>query len=36
MKSFATKNIRNIAIIGHQGTGKTTLSEALLFVAKSF
>src|SRR5690554_605708 len=34
MKSFATKNIRNIAIIGHQGTGKTTLSEALLFVAK--
>ncbi len=28
-------DIRNIAIIGHKGSGKTSLAEALLFVAKS-
>lgn len=29
--SVSAKNIRNIAIIGHSGEGKTTLMEAMLF-----
>ncbi|AUD64872.1 translation elongation factor G [Tenericutes bacterium MZ-XQ] len=33
MKEYTTKEIRNIAILGHQGTGKTTMSESLLFVS---
>src|SRR5262249_53856403 len=28
-------DIRNIALIGHKGSGKTSLAEAMLFVAKS-
>ena len=28
---YITKNIRNIALIGHAGEGKTTLAEAMLF-----
>ncbi|MFA7589066.1 MAG: elongation factor G [Acholeplasmataceae bacterium] len=35
MKEYATREIRNIAILGHLGTGKTTLSEALLYVTKA-
>ena len=31
--SYATENIRNIAITGHSGSGKTTLVEALLHSA---
>lgn len=33
--SVDTKDIRNIAIIGHNGTGKTNLIEQMLFYTGS-
>ncbi|HEY5537395.1 MAG TPA: elongation factor G [Acetobacterium sp.] len=33
MKTYPTKNIRNILILGHGGSGKTSLTEALAFNA---
>lgn len=35
MSAIAPADIRNIALIGHKGSGKTSLAEAMLFVAKA-
>ncbi len=35
MKQYSSENIKNIAIAGHAGSGKTSLAEALLFKAKA-
>ena len=31
-KEYKTEQIRNVAIIGHNGTGKSTLLDAMLFI----
>jgi elongation factor G len=33
MAKYESKSLRNLAVIGHGGTGKTSLCESLLFVA---
>ena len=33
MKTYNSTNIRNIAVAGHAGRGKTTLCEAMLYTA---
>ena len=31
MKDYQTEQIRNVVVLGHGGTGKTTFTEAALF-----
>ena len=33
MAKFETGNIRNIALLGHGGCGKTSLAEAMLYIS---
>ena len=35
MKDYAVEDMRNVAIISHGGAGKTTLTEAMLYMAKA-
>ena len=35
MQSYSADKIRNIALVGHQGAGKTALAEAMLYCTKS-
>ncbi len=35
MEQFSLENIRNVSLLSHSGAGKTSLSEAILFNAKS-
>lgn len=35
MPKYGTDRIRNVAIVGHKASGKTTLTEAMLYAAKA-
>ena len=33
MKEYLAENVKNVIILGHLGSGKTSLSESLIFTA---
>ena len=35
MERYSADKIRNIALLGHQGSGKTSLAEAMLYCTKA-
>jgi elongation factor G len=35
LKPYSTEHIRNVALVAHHGVGKTSLAEAMLFLAKA-
>ena len=35
MKQYSAKNIRNIVLAGHSGSGKSSLAEAMLYLTKA-
>src|SRR5436190_2323720 len=35
LKEFTTAQIRNVALVAHHGVGKTSLAEAMLFLANA-
>ena len=34
MKAYPIKDMRNVCILGHGGSGKTSLAESMLFLGK--